>query len=335
MGVVPIVNENDTVSVSEIKFGDNDTLSAITSSMVHADYLFLFTDVDGLYTANPRKDPSARLIEVVESTHTIRAQVSTATLGSSLGTGGMETKLIAAEIATAAGVSTIITSSRTPASLFAILEYHGATPLESSGTSEKSLATRPPHTLFTPSAMPLRDLKAWTRHTLTPAGGVIIDPGAHSVLARRESGGRLLAAGVIGVRGAFASGQAVRILVRKKTPGTNSEDIEVAREEYVRGLAPTQPGTPLATETADTLTMDQDVASDGTEGTPPVLPVPEEKGDVDEGQWEIEEVGRGLANYNSAQVEKVKGLNSAYLAPLLGYADTEYVVENVTIFVPG
>ncbi len=91
MGVVPIVNENDTVSVSvgtdrcavrtqasylyqEIKFGDNDTLSAITSSMIHADYLFLFTDVDGLYTANPRKDSFARLIEVVESTSAIRTQ---------------------------------------------------------------------------------------------------------------------------------------------------------------------------------------------------------------------------------------------------------------------
>jgi len=339
MGVVPIVNENDTVSVSEIKFGDNDTLSAITSSMIHADYLFLFTDVDGIYTANPRKDSSARLIEVVESTHTIRAQVSTATLGSSLGTGGMETKLIAAEIATAAGVSTIITSSRTPACLFAILEFHGATALAGPGSSNTSPATRPLHTLFTPSATPLRDLKAWTRHTLTPAGGVVIDSGAHSVLARRESGGRLLAAGVIGVRGAFASGQAVRILVSKKTPGVSSEDIEVAREEYVRGLAPTQPGTPLAAETVDGSTMGRGLESDGTEGTPPVLPVtegssvPEEIGDVDEGQWEVEEVGRGLANYNSAQVEKVKGLNSACLAPLLGYADTEYVVENVTIFV--
>ena len=243
------------------------------------------------------------------------AVVSTATLGSSLGTGGMETKLIAAEIATAAGVSTIIASSRTPTSLFAILEYHGATPLAGPDSNDTSPATRPPHTLFTPSATPLRDLKAWTRHTLTPAGGVIIDSGAHSVLARRESGGRLLAAGVIGVRGAFASGQAVRILVRIQTPGTNSEDIEIAREEYVRGLAPTQPGTPLATETADTSTTGQDLESDGTEGTPPVLPVTdgssvlEEKGDMDVGQWEVEEVGRGLANYNSAQVEKIKGLN--------------------------
>lgn len=235
------------------------------------------------------------------------AAVSTATLGSNLGTGGMETKLIAAEIATAAGVSTIITSSRTPASLFAILEYHGAT--SSSGSSG---TTRPLHTLFTPSAMPIRDLKAWTRHTLTPAGAVIIDPGAHSVLARRESGGRLLAAGVLGVRGAFASGQAVRILVRKNAAGAISEDIEAAREEYVRGLAPTQPGTPLATDiVGDGSSMCQDLGSDGTEG---VLPVPLQVGDavlVEKGvvEWEVEEVGRGLANYNSAQVDQVKGLN--------------------------
>ena len=255
----------------------------------------------------------------------------------------METKLIAAEIATAAGVSTIITSSRHPASLFAILEHHGAT----------SNQTRPLHTLFTPSPIPLRDLKAWTRHTLTPAGAVIIDPGAHSVLSCRESGGRLLAAGVLGVRGAFASGQAVRILVRKKATGAISEDIEAAREEYIRGLAPTQPGTPVATDIVG------DVPSDGTEGVPPTLPLPVEdavlveKDVVDDGRWEVEEVGRGLANYNSAQVDKVKGLNrcgthvgsfsfsvvdlprfSAYLSPLLGYADTEHVVENVTIFVP-
>jgi glutamate 5-kinase len=305
--------------------------------MIHADYLFLFTDVDGLYTANPRKDSSARLIEVVESTVAIRAQgnrpvassnirpfvymtfvVSTATLGSSLGTGGMETKLIAAEIATAAGVSTIITSSRSPASLFAILEYHGATSNpDSTGTNLNTTTARPPHTLFMPSTLPLRDLKTWTRHTLTPAGAVVIDSGAHSVLARRESGGRLLAAGVIGVRGAFASGQAVRILVRKRAAGVvNSEDIEAAREEYVRGLAPTEPGTPLATETVvDASLTGRDLVSDGTEGVLPEFLLAEgdtilvERDVVDDGQWVVEEVGRGLANYNSAQVDRVKGLN--------------------------
>ena len=222
----------------------------------------------------------------------------------------METKLIAAEIATAAGVSTIITSSRTPASLFAILEYHSAT------SNDTNPITRPLHTLFSPSATPLRDLKAWTRHTLTPAGDVIIDPGAHSVLARRESGGRLLAAGVLGVRGAFASGQAVRILVRKRTGGVISEDIEAAREEYVRGFAPTQFGTPLATDlVGDASSMCHDLGSDGTEEVLPPLfhqgggAALAEKGVVDDGQWEVEEIGRGLANYNSAQVDKAKGLN--------------------------
>jgi glutamate 5-kinase len=299
--------------------------------MIHADYLFLFTDVDGLYTANPRKDPSARLIKVVESTAAIRAQgkqlprqrslfvhmipvVSTATLGSSLGTGGMETKLIAAEIATAAGVSTVITSSRTPTSLFAILECYGDGVTSSPGSGGSDPTTRPPHTLFTPSALPLRDLKTWTRHTLTPAGAVIIDSGAHSVLSRRESGGRLLAAGILGVRGTFASGQAVRILVRKKAAGT--EDINAACEEYMRGLAPTEPGTPLAPETAvGPSSTHQELGSDETEGVRPELPLAEgrnvsvEDGAADEGQWEIEEVGRGLANYNSAQVDSVKGLN--------------------------
>ncbi|KAF8265319.1 Aspartate/glutamate/uridylate kinase [Lactarius quietus] len=325
MGVVPIVNENDTVSVSEIKFGDNDTLSAITSSMIHADYLFLFTDVDGLYTANPRKDASAHLIEVVESTAAIRTQVSTATLGSSLGTGGMETKLIAAEIATAAGVTTIIASSRNPASLFAILEFHGGV---ASGPNSGGGGARPPHTLFAPSATPLRDLKAWTRHTLTPAGAVVIDSGAHSVLSRRESGGRLLAAGVLSVRGAFASGQAVRVLVRKGAPGADSRDMEAALEEYVRGLAPTRPTTPRATA----VSPQQDVEFDGTEDAVPDLGDSVDSvvhAENDEG--ELEEVGRGLANYNSVQIEKVKGLNSAHLERLLGYADSEYVVENITI----
>ena len=274
--------------------------------------------------------------------------VSTATLGSSLGTGGMETKLIAAEIATAAGVSTIITCSRNPASLFTILEYHG----QGSGSTGADPMTRPPHTLFVPSAIPLRDLKAWTRHTLTPAGDVVIDSGAHSVLARRESGGRLLAAGVLSVRGAFASGQAVRILIRKTAAGTEPEDAEAAREEYIRGLAPTQPGTPRGTESVgDAPWMRQESGSDGTEGVSPLTEDDTTVIEEDEGQWEIEEVGRGLANYNSAQIDKVKGLNrcvspplfpsllanhqgdSASLSQLLGYADTEYVVENVTIFV--
>jgi glutamate 5-kinase len=126
MGVIPIVNENDTIAVTEIKFGDNDTLSAITSAMVHADYLFLMTDVDCLYDKNPRTYPDARAIEVVEEIGALQADgtcllpfsssvrnnvnvirvVSSA--GSSLGTGGMSTKIVAARLATSVGVTTVI-----------------------------------------------------------------------------------------------------------------------------------------------------------------------------------------------------------------------------------
>jgi len=385
LGVVPIVNENDTVSVSEIKFGDNDTLSAITSSMLHADYLFLLTDVDGLYTANPRKDPKAKAIHTVTSIAAIRQQVSTTTLGSNLGTGGMETKLIAAEIATAAGVTTVITSSKDPKNILKIIQYNNAlksgtstpldvpsgrsspvltpttpTPLASdphlaapiadassfpsigSGVNTPSLVTRPPHTLFKPAAIPLRDLKAWTSHTLHPSGSVIIDAGAHQVLSRRESGGRLLPAGVLGVRGAFASGQAVRILVRRDKRGDGQTPDGVATEPNTPLLQPVGSmtssistldgglGLPVASLSLD----DDDVTpSPGTKGLPEedrVLFSPTDP----TADWEVEEVGRGLANYNYAQILRVKGLKSSYVAEILGYADSEYVVENITVRVP-
>ncbi|RDX52883.1 glutamate 5-kinase [Lentinus brumalis] len=402
MGVVPIVNENDTVSVSEIKFGDNDTLSAVTSSMIHADYLFLLTDVDGLYTSNPRKDPNAVRLEVVSSISSIRSQVSTTTLGSSLGTGGMETKLIAAEIATAAGVTTIITSSKDPKNIFKIIEYNTQlksgvnTPLTgvqsgrsspepdsaqptlsvpSTASSESITPTpsldyvstagsreRPPHTVFVASAMPMRDLKSWTSHTLTPSGTVIIDSGAHNVLSKRESGGRLLAAGVIGVRGAFASGQAVRIAIRKRRSEEGSTEVAAdatadndspisggTRSVYPMGTTTTEPNTPEINATASLSSSISSISSVNRlppldeEITPSTTlkPLPEEdqvviERDVahDAAEWELEEVGRGLANYNSAQIDRVKGMRSSYIPQLLGYADSEYVVENITIRVP-
>ncbi|KAJ6631505.1 glutamate 5-kinase [Mycena sp. CBHHK59/15] len=350
MGVVPIVNENDTVSVSEIKFGDNDTLSAVTSSMLHADYLFLLTDVDGLYTSNPRKDPLAKHIDVVTSIATIRSQVSTTTLGSSLGTGGMETKLIAAEIATGAGVTTIVSSSKNPESIFSIIEYHNAqkstpgTPSESlsgrtSPTVEPSdpitpALVRPPHTVFTASVLPMRDLKSWTSHTLYPAGSVIIDAGAHSVLSRRESGGRLLAAGVHGVIGAFASGQAVRIVIRRRPEGAGPDE-SAARMPHTPAFE-TRPVTPTlvaAGSMSSSITsleplsrsMSSASLAESLAKTSPTDEICE---------TDVAEVGRGLANYNSAQILKVKGLNSSYMAQMLGYADSEYVVENITIRVP-
>ncbi|KAF7289388.1 PUA domain-containing protein [Mycena indigotica] len=352
MGVVPIVNENDTVSVSEIKFGDNDTLSAVTSSMLHADYLFLLTDVDGLYTSNPRKDPHAQHIEVVTSIAAIRSQVSTSTLGSSLGTGGMETKLIAAEIATGAGVTTIICSSKRPESILPIIEYHHAqkasssnpgTPasdsLPGSGRTSPTLEPadepeivhiRPPHTVFTASLLPMRDLKAWTSHTLFPAGSVIIDSGAHNVLSRRESGGRLLAVGVFGVIGAFASGQAVRIVIRKNTsPGSVAARIPSTLAGETRPASPSILAASSMTSSVASLEPLSRSVSSASLADVVMVAKSEEYTDAD-----VIEVGRGLANYNSAQIMKVKGLNSSYMPQLLGYADSEYVVENITIRVP-
>lgn len=121
MGIVPIVNENDTLAVTEIKFGDNDTLSAITAAMVQADYLFLMTDVDCLYDKNPRIHADAKPIEVVHDIGALEADVSTS--GSSLGTGGMGTKIVAARLATSAGVTTVITRSSLPGNIYSIIEH--------------------------------------------------------------------------------------------------------------------------------------------------------------------------------------------------------------------
>lgn len=274
--------------------------------------------------------------------------VSTTTLGSSLGTGGMETKLIAAEIATAAGVTTVITSSKDPKNVFKIIQYNNAlksgtsTPLQSSSgrtspslvpaaaqdgrASPQIVTIRPPHTLFKPSPTPLRDLKAWTSHTLHPAGSVIIDSGAHQVLSRRESGGRLLAAGVLAVRGAFASGQAVKVLVRRQRATDRREtayEAARARETYLDGGA-TGPSTPTLSaseslsssiSTIDSMlgTSLASFADDDVTPSSSLKSLPEEdnvllSGHQEGDEWEVEEVGRGLANYNSAQISRVKGL---------------------------
>jgi len=364
MGVVPIVNENDTVSVSEIQFGDNDTLSAITSSMIRADYLFLLTDVDGLYTSNPRKDPSAKQIEVVTSIPAIRSQVSTATLEYSLGTGGMETKLIAAEIATGAGVTTIITSSKVPENIFAIIEYHNSTKSASiPGTPSDSISgrtspsheqrdpraeasdsngfmaptpIRPPHTVFIASPAPMRDLKSWTSHTLSPSGSVVIDNGAHRILSQRESGGRLLAAGVVDVIGVFASGQAVRIVIRKTSALSTTDGNENgndAQASYGKSN-----GVTRSSSTTTTPPLSRPTSSAGIVSLIDPKTLPEEdlvlldRKQLSED--DVVEVGRGLANYNSAHILRVRGLNSSQIPPMLGYADSEYVVENITIRVP-
>lgn len=255
-----------------------------------------------------RLGPKVRLFSMSVILPLIDATVSTTTMGSSLGTGGMETKIIAAEIATGAGVTTIITSSKSPENIFAIIEYHNVLtiPATPSEPTSAELPTRPRHTVFLPSLTPMRDLKAWTSHTLFPAGAVVIDAGAHRVLSRRESGGRLLAAGVVGVMGAFASGQAVRVVI-------------LAKSEVLKTPSSTQSSRPaspthrqLATSIATSRSRSGSFGDQRALDTP--TPPSEQFSDED-----VIEVGRGLAMYNYAQISRVRGLNRFVASDFTGF----------------
>ncbi|KAK5092262.1 Glutamate 5-kinase [Lithohypha guttulata] len=218
-GVIPIVNENDTLSVSEIKFGDNDTLSAITAALINADYLFLMTDVEALYTKNPRTDPDAIPIEVVEDIDALTVDVSSR--GSALGTGGMATKITAARLATSAGVTTIITKSSKPGNVKDIIKYlHPAEPPSAitNGTAPAQTEPQTPaplHTRFIPSSIPMRNRAFWILHGLAPHGTVYIDRGAATALSNKAG---LLPVGIVDVSGSFAQQEAVRLVIVDRQP---------------------------------------------------------------------------------------------------------------------
>jgi glutamate 5-kinase len=188
LGVVPVVNENDTVVTEEIRYGDNDRLAARVAQMIGADLLVLLSDVDGLYTADPRSDPEARhMPRISRLTPEIEAMAGGANAAAGVGTGGMATKLAAARIASAAGCATVITLGRRPSPLWAV------------ETGEKA-------TVIEPSTTPAAAYKAWIAGSLAPAGGLTVDAGAAAALRRGKS---LLAAGVTAVEGGFGKGDAV------------------------------------------------------------------------------------------------------------------------------
>jgi glutamate 5-kinase len=185
---VPVINENDTIATAEIRFGDNDRLAARVAQMVSADTLVLFSDIDGLYTADPRKDKAARHIEEVnELTPEIEAMADVAPVGYS--SGGMVTKLAAARIAMAAGCR------------MAIAKGESLNPL-------KALEEGARATWFLPSSEPLTARKRWIAGILNPAGALIVDAGAATALARGTS---LLSAGIVAIEGSFERGDAVTI----------------------------------------------------------------------------------------------------------------------------
>jgi glutamate 5-kinase len=191
LGVAPVINENDTVVTEEIRYGDNDRLAARVAQMAGADLLVLLSDVDGLYTADPRRDPDARRIEVVQTlTAEIEAMAGGANAEAGVGSGGMATKLMAARIAQHAGCATLITLGERPAPLEAI--EAGA-----------------PCTLIEPGVSPSAAYKSWIAGTLSPQGALTVDAGAAAALTRGKS---LLPAGVLAVEGRFEKGDAVVVL---------------------------------------------------------------------------------------------------------------------------
>lgn len=190
--VIPVVNENDTVAIEELKFGDNDTLSARVASLLEADWLFLLTDVDRLYSADPRRNPDAQPINLVKQIDQLaELQVQTGSSGSGWGTGGMVTKIAAARIATAAGVRTVITEGKSPRNIEKILQG------EAIGTH------------FEAQPQPSNARKRWIAHGLIPVGKLYLDMGAVAAIA--QAGKSLLAAGIAEVKGDFHASDAVEL----------------------------------------------------------------------------------------------------------------------------
>jgi glutamate 5-kinase len=210
LGAVPIINENDTVATTEIRYGDNDRLAARVATMVGADLLVLLSDIDGLYTAPPHLDPDARLIEEIPA---ITPEIDAMAGGpaSELSRGGMRTKIDAGKIATSAGCAMIIASGK-PDHPLALIEAGGR------------------HSWFTASGNPSTARKTWIAGKLQPAGRIRVDEGAEKALF---SGKSLLPAGVKELEGDFTRGDTVAIVTLSGTEiarGLSAYDADEARQ---------------------------------------------------------------------------------------------------------
>jgi len=202
-GVLPIINENDTVSVAEIRFGDNDHLAAMVTNLLQAPLLILLTVVDGLYASDPRTDPSVRLMTTVPLIDGAILDMAGASR-SSLGTGGMRSKIRAARLATAAGESVIIANGSEPDIL------------------DRIFKGEPVGTLFLPHGTSVPAWKRWLGYTARPKGRLVVDGGACEAV--QHKGRSLLPIGVVRVTGTFSKGDVVALC-----------DLEGA--EFARGLS--------------------------------------------------------------------------------------------------
>src|SRR2546421_4608992 len=188
--VLPVINENDTTATDEISFGDNDFLAAQVAVLVGAEELILLTDIDGLYTADPRRYPEAHIVSEVGDFSALE-ELEIGHTTSPLGSGGMRSKVVAADMATAAGISTVICNGLREGALEAVL------------------AGEPEGTRFSRREARHSSVKLWLKYAKPPRGTLLIDEGA--VRAVREGSASLLPVGVVGVLGDFDAGDAVEI----------------------------------------------------------------------------------------------------------------------------
>jgi glutamate 5-kinase len=189
LGALPVINENDTVATAEIRYGDNDRLAARVAQMSGADCLVLLSDVEGLFTSDPNKDPNAQFVQQVRQI-TPQIEAMAGASASAVGSGGMTTKIMAAKIAVAAGCHMCIASGH---------QKHPVSRLEEGARC----------TWFVPHATPATARKQWIAGTLRPAGALTIDKGALKALREGKS---LLPAGVVAARGRFERGDTVSVL---------------------------------------------------------------------------------------------------------------------------
>ena len=234
LGVIPIVNENDTIAVDELKFGDNDTLSALVASLVRADWLFLLTDVDRMYSADPKLDPNARPISSVSHQELDRLQINASSSGSQWGTGGMATKLAAARIATSTGVRTAIAQGKQPQNILKILQG------EDLGTQ------------FEPQPRTDNARKRWISYGLIPMGKLYLDNGA--VKAITQQGTSLLPAGIIAIEGEFSASDAVKLCDRQGVElGRGLVNYSSREIDLIKGQHSTKINAILGYDSSDTV----------------------------------------------------------------------------------
>jgi glutamate 5-kinase len=217
-GVVPVINENDTTATDEISFGDNDILAAQVAILMSADLVVVLSDVDGLYTTDPGSDPGAELVADVRDMAELR-NYEIGMSGSHIGSGGMRSKVLCAEMATSAGIPVVICNGTKPGMLL------------------RAAAGEPVGTRFHPQAKRESSFKLWLKYAKSARGTVLVDTGAEHAL--REHGTSLLPVGVVEVDGDFEAGDAVEVAAAadgRRPIGKGISNYSAAELRRVKGL---------------------------------------------------------------------------------------------------